>query len=234
MSTKRKTPQVQDMAPISYTDVQIESIRPAITEVERLITAVYNKYGGEGGRNTDYSPVMVVIQTQGQKRNLCGHFRPDAWELRDGGTVHEVSLSSEQLRRPIPEIMVAAWHEAVHLYNFDEGIKDVSKGGRHNKEFQETCKQFSLVATKDGARGFNQTVPTPEAMLWLEKEFQPDYNAFRLFRLLPPPKEPKPNKRQAWSCGCQNVMMAAKLEFKATCTECDNPFTKVDGKDKES
>ena len=230
--SKAKRPQVQDMQPIQYKDMAIESIRPAIAEVERLITAVYNHYGGQKGRNTDHAPVVVIIQTAGVKKKLCGHFKHDAWELRDGGTVHEVSLTSEQLRRPVLDVMVTAWHEAVHLFNHDEGIDDVSKGGRHNKEFVESCRQFGLVATADGSAGFNQTVPTPEAMLWLEKDFQPDYNAFRLFRLLPIPKEPKPNKRQAWSCGCQNVMMAAKLEFKAVCLECDNPFDKVEGKAK--
>jgi len=205
--------------------VKIESIAPAIAEIERAIVWAYNL---TGDRPLDSNKIIVVVQTRGQKKNHLGHFLKQGWETKEGEPIHEISLSAEFLSRPVLEVIETVIHETGHLWNSDADIKDCSDGGRHNKKFKEAAEMLGLICEK-GSNGWNATTMGEELKLRVEKEFQPDYDAFRLARLVQV-KASKPPSMAKWSCseGCTVVRASIKVEVLATCEKCGNPFLTED------
>jgi len=201
--------------------VKFESLVPVIAELERAVVWAYNLTGSRPG---DSNKIVVVIQTRGQKKNCLGHFRPDSWETKEGELVHEISLSAEYLNRPVLEVIETAIHETCHLWNADMDIKDCSEGGRHNKKFKDTAEMMGLVVS-EGTQGWNSTVMGEELSGKVEKQFKPDYDAFRLARavIVKPSKEPTMSK---WKCGegCTIIRASKKVEVQAVCEKCGQSF----------
>ena len=137
----------------------IDSIRPAIAELERLVEWAYARYGGE--RPDGCSPVVVLVQTRGAKKKACGWFWAERWSTREGALRHELTLTAEQLSRPVPEILATTIHEVVHFFARDNGIQDVSQGGRHNGEFREVAQDFGLIVATKGSAGCAATTLSP-------------------------------------------------------------------------
>ena len=205
--------------------IDLESLRPALAEIERAIAWAYEKYAG------DYlgKPVTVVIQTGGLMRKNCiGRFWSDQWSTREGDSVHEIAVSSFHLKADVLEIIHTAIHETVHLMNHEIDVKDCASNGRHNKKFKEAAEIFGLEcadpANTPASIGYGRTSLTDDLRGDIEKAFKPDYDAFRIFRNGLPVKPKKEPKRNSWACECTTVLLAAKQELDATCEKCHNLF----------
>lgn len=203
--------------------VKTESLVPVIAELER---AVIWAYGLTGDRPTNAKKVVVVVQTRGQKKNCLGFFRRDGWETKEGELVHEISISAEFLNRDVLEVIETVIHESAHLWNNDMEIKDCAEGGRHNQKFKDAAEMFGLVVSK-GKQGWNQTELGDELKEQIEKEFKPDYEAFKLARgiKVKPKKDPTMIK---WTCseGCPIVRVSQKAILVANCETCEMPFVR--------
>jgi len=203
--------------------VKMESLTPVLAELERAVVWAYNL---TGDRPLSSKNVLVVVQTRGQKKNCLGHFRSEGWETKEGELVHEISLSAEFLNRDVMEVIETVIHETAHLWNHDMSIKDCSDGGRHNKKFAEAAEMLGLVVTK-GTQGMNHTEYSDELKEKVEKEFKPDYEAFKLARQIrtKPSKEPTMVK---WSCqeGCTVVRASKKVRVEASCERCGEVFVR--------
>jgi hypothetical protein len=200
--------------------VEMASLTRCIKELERAVTW---GYALTGDRSQEAPRVTVVIQTKGQRR-MCAWFSPKRWETREGQPVHEITMCAEELHKDPVETIGTMLHETNHLWNNDMGIVDCSLAGRHNKKFKESGEgMFGLVVEMQGSRGWAQTSLTPEMRERIEKEFQPDFLAFDLARKTVQ-RIKKPSTTVKWSCGCQIVWRARKLDLKSSCDICGAHF----------
>ena len=167
--------------------------------------------------------VVPVIQTRGKTR-ACGWFAPNRWSTREGEVCHEITFSAEDLARDVTSIVAAAAHEVAHLWAYSKGIVDVSGNQYHNAEFKKRAEALGLhcpLGRLPGS-GWQHTEPTKELAQRIRDELQPDYQAFRLFRLAYQPKPKSPTKMAKWRCGCTTVRCATVLE--ADCGKCGERF----------
>ncbi len=162
-----------------------------------------------------------------------GFFLAKGWSTQEGEDVHQIAISSEFLNRPVPEIIATAVHETVHLFCHDEGIKDCSTGGRHNKLFKEQAEIIGLECAKPfDSYGHGYTNAGTDLLTAIEKNFQPDYAAFALFQQVPADKATVV-KTKAYICECEGddkitVRVALKKDFDAHCNVCDTDYVLKD------
>lgn len=207
--------------------LQIESLQPVIAELERAAVWARAKFGD---RDVDSPKVTVVIQTRGKKASCRGWFSSNAWSTKEGEPVHEITVAAERLFDDPVEVIQTVIHESAHLYNRDVlpvGESDCSDSGRHNKKFKETAENLGLVVTSSKTKGYAHTELSDALREDIEKNFQPDLAAFRIFREVPLPKtNSKPKKKVVpWICGCPvTVQVASGVTLTATCDDCAEPF----------
>ena len=193
--------------------MEIKTLQPAMAELERVLQWAAKTTG------LDKERVVPTIQTRGKKARCGGWFAPEKWSTREGQPCHEINFSAELLKEK-PEVIVAlAVHEVVHLWCHSLDLKDVSKGGRHNKIFREYAEILGLVCAKPSdTYGYGYTTAGEELAGRIEKECQPDVAMFNLFRIAveAPEKTEKP-KAPKYSCGCTEFR--TKVQVVATCNK---------------
>ena len=201
--------------------MEIKSLQPAMAELERVLEWSAKTTGINGQR------VVPTIQTRGKKARCGGWFAPDQWSTREGQLCHEINFSAELLKESAEVIVALAIHEVVHLWCHSMGVKDVSKGGRHNKNFQEYAEILGLVCAKPSdTYGYGYTTAGEELAGRIAKDCQPDVAMFNLFRLEVEKAEPKPKTpTRKYSCDC--TTFKTKVDVVATCLKCDSPFSIV-------
>jgi hypothetical protein len=222
MTTKTKKAQKKESE--EAIGLQIESLRPALDEIERMIAYARQDMGFLDIR------ITPVIQTQGQ-RNCYGFFTfGEIWQTTEGKGSHEIQISAEHLARPAIDIYATVRHELVHARNFECGIKDCSNGGRyHNAKFKSSAESYGLVCgDKTASNGHGVTTLDPVYAAQVLAELQPDDNAFTLARQIQAKKAKKPKdktKMLKWSCACTNIRAA--VEVHAICSACGDVFEKI-------
>ena len=201
--------------------MEIKSLQPAMEELERVLTWSAKTTGINGQR------VVPTIQTRGKKARCGGWFAPDQWSTREGQLCHEINFSAELLKESAEVIVALAIHEVVHLWCHSMGIRDVSKGGRHNKNFQEYAEILGLVCAKPtDTYGYGYTTAGEELAGRIARDCQPDVAMFNLFRIEAEKAEPKP-KTPSYKYSCDCTTFKTKVEIVAACLKCDQPFSIV-------
>ena len=108
--------------------------------------------------NADFygGALPVPIITVQSKPGTWGHCTTGkVWKRKDTDT-YEMNIAAEVLDREIEEILDTLLHEMVHLYCRENGIKEVSRGGKyHNGKFKELAEKCGLVCVKCGQYGWN-------------------------------------------------------------------------------
>lgn len=212
---------------VAVQGMEIESLRPSIKELERVVTWAYKRYVGE---RVNVPPITVTVQTKGLKKEQLGAFSASRYSTREGTLVHEITFTAEALGRDILDIVETAIHETAHLANNDKGVKDCAKGGRHNKAFRDTAESFGLVvAEPHKTRGYAFTSLGAKLKADVEKLLKPDVGAFKISRLTDTPK-PSRKSTVGFACDCLTVRVASGKagEFDATCQVCGKHFDKVE------
>lgn len=90
-----------------------------------------------------------------------GHFslRDDTWVSKLGGT-HEINIGAGTLGRPIENVCATLLHEMIHYWNYENGIRDCSRGGTyHNKYFRDAAQARGLVVEHSDKYGWSHTSP---------------------------------------------------------------------------
>ena len=198
--------------------MDIESLQPALEELERAIRWVAEPTSvGTGHR------VVPVIQTKGKTR-ACAWFSATRWSTREGGLCHEISFTAEDLARDVTDIVATAAHEVAHLWAYSEGVADVSGNQYHNAEFKSRAEALGLCHPmgRVPGRGWGYTASTEDLARRISDEFQPDYQAFHLFRLSYQSRPKSRTKMAKWRCGCTTVRCATGLD--ADCRRCGMSF----------
>ena len=198
----------------------LESLRPALAELERAAVWIANRT-----LDNITHKVLITIQSRGKKANCLGWFDKARWSTREGEPIHELNITAEYLQRDPVDIIETMAHELCHLQNSFADIKDVAKGGRHNKKFKEQAEIMGLAVEEpyDG-RGYAYTSLTDEFREEILEDFKPDvvmFNLFREIKLVPKAE----NKTKAYICECEKgpTIRTAK-EFRATCDDCQASF----------
>jgi hypothetical protein len=202
--------------------LQIESLRPALAEVERMIE--YFR------QDMDFQNIRItpVIQTQGQ-RKCYGRFTLDEiWKTNDGKGSHEIQISAEHLARPAIDIAATVRHELIHAKNWEGSVKDCSNNGKyHNGKFKASAESYGLIChEKTASNGHGITTLDPVYAAQVLGELQPDDTAFALARQLLAKRKPKQKTTMSkWTCGC--TIIRAAVEVAATCDACGETFNEV-------
>jgi rubrerythrin len=101
----------------------------------------------------------TVITTQHDpKGKTYGWFTTwKAWEAEEE-KANEINITNNYLDRNPEEIIGTLLHEMVHLYNFEKGIQDCSRGGTyHNKKFKEAAEAHGLIVGQSPKNGWAVT-----------------------------------------------------------------------------
>ena len=128
----------------------MNSIRPAIEELERMFNAFVPLFGQE-------MPLPVItIQSKGRTEALGWHCQ-NSWQNGDPDKLTEINLCAEHLGRPVEEIAETLLHEMVHHANSLDGVSDCTSRQYHNKHFKTRCERIGLVCKKAAGRGWAET-----------------------------------------------------------------------------
>jgi len=137
-------------------------------------------------------------------------------------------VTSEWLQSSPYEILGTAIHETAHLWNHDFGVKDTSKSDRHNLKFKAAAETLGLdVSPPIDSKGHAYTSVPMELKERIDREFKPNLDVFRLYRLATSKTTPvaRVKKTLPWICDCQiTVQVARGIELDARCEKCEGKF----------
>ena len=98
----------------------------------------------------------VPIITVQSKPGTYGHCTTSKVWKRKEDNAYELNIAAEVLDYPIEETLDTMIHEMVHLYCRENGIKEVSRGGKyHNGRFKEEAERRGLECYRFGQHGWN-------------------------------------------------------------------------------
>lgn len=127
------------------------------TKMSRAVSQLEHIYNA---LNTDFFDGLlpVPIITVQSKPGTYGHCTTaKVWQRKDGGA-YELNIAAEVLNYPIEETLDTMLHEMVHLYCRENGIKEVSRGGKyHNGKFKAVAEAHGLTCIPCGQYGLNTT-----------------------------------------------------------------------------
>lgn len=125
------------------------------TKMSRAISQLEHIYNA---LNTDFfdGTLPLPIITVQSKPGTYGHCSvAKVWQRPDGST-YELNIAAEVLNYAIEETLDTMLHEMVHLYCRENGIKDVSRGGKyHNGRFKAEAERRGLTCYQAGQYGWN-------------------------------------------------------------------------------
>lgn len=98
----------------------------------------------------------VPIITVQSKAGTYGHCTTSkVWRNKDSEQ-YEMNIAAEMLNMEIEEVLDTLIHEIVHLYCRENGIQEVSRGGKyHNGKFKALAEEKGLICYKAGQYGWN-------------------------------------------------------------------------------
>lgn len=196
----------------------MNSIRPAIEELERMYKAFASLFGRE-------MPLPVItIQSKGRKNALGWHWK-DKWQNAEPGKLTEINLCAEHLGRPAEEIAETMLHEMVHHANNLDGVSDCTIRQYHNQHFKNRCDEIGLICEKYPGRGWAKTSLSDDLKTKVQA-VNINADAFTLFRTTPK-TEKSATKMKKWRCTCTTVRAAVQVE--ATCKKCGLEFILQNG-----
>lgn len=102
------------------------------------------------------SELPTPIITVQSKPGTYGHCScAKVWRNKDTEQ-YEMNIAAEALDVEIEEVLDTLIHEMVHLYCRENGIQEVSRGGKyHNGKFKALAEGKGLVCYKAGQYGWN-------------------------------------------------------------------------------
>jgi hypothetical protein len=143
--------------------------------LSRVLSVLEDNWHAIRARHPQIPPVVIIIASGTRSRNAqLGHFAPQRWNVDATGTLAEILVSGEGLRRDARAVLGTLLHEAVHALAAARGIKDTSRQHRyHNRQFKILAEELGLAVGHDQRIGWSLTsVPDPTAEVyagWLVK-----------------------------------------------------------------
>ena len=166
-----------------------------------------------------------------------GHFslREDTWLSKLGAT-HELNIGAGTLARPIENVAATLLHEMVHLYCYENGIKDTSRGYTyHNNRFKVAAESHGLIVAHHEKYGWSITSPS-DALLDFVLEtgltdiliFRNEYNGISISgtgtHSSGTPILPKKSSSRKYICPCCRNSVRATKVVNIACLDCQIPM----------
>lgn len=187
---------------------------------------------------------IITVQS---KPGTMGHCSVAKVWQRPQDSTYELNIAAEVLNFPIEETLDTMIHEMVHLYCRENGIKEVSRGGKyHNGKFKEEAEKRGLECYKCGQYGWN----TRTTDRLVEYAMERDWNEIRIGRssfrfpgirtgeggtqhsggdtggqTAPGGKRPSSTRKLQCPC-CKNSVRATKA-VRIMCMDCNEQMTEV-------
>lgn len=197
--------------------------------------------------NADFfeGALPVPIITVQSKPGTMGHCSvAKVWQRKEDST-YELNIAAEVLNYPIEETLDTMLHEMVHLYCRENGIKEVSRGGKyHNGRFKEEAEKRGLECFRQGDYGWN-TRPSDRLV---EYALEKDWNEIRIGRnTIPPfiltgtgntatqtgagtagaPGGKRPSSTRKLQCPCCKNSVRATKTVRIMCMDCNEQMLEV-------
>lgn len=217
---------------IEFHDPELDFVQLAriTNEIQRILQVTHQYLGGrplvkivdakaDPIETVPITPIVVTIQTKGQKKNCAGHWAEGRWKQQNIETgefiqnVNELNISAEHLLDERYDVQLYIQHEDMHRECFDNGIKDVAAGGRHNGNFigpdgQRAKARFinpvECACGPDGKsiHGTTHLEVTPEFKTFVDDVLKPDWTVFDMARKELDRGAKKPSANVSLKCGC--------------------------------
>jgi hypothetical protein len=143
--------------------------------LSRVLSVLEDSWHAIRARHPQIPPVVIIIASGTRGRGAeWGHFAPRRWDVDATGTLAEVLISGEGLRRGPRAVLGTLLHEAAHALAAARGVKDTSRQHRyHNRRFKILAGELGLAVDHDERIGWSLTSvsgPTAEIYAgWLVK-----------------------------------------------------------------
>jgi predicted SprT family Zn-dependent metalloprotease len=180
-----------------------------------------------------------VLLNFSRKGKVLGFFAPDRWEGRDGqGSIHEISLNPDYLKRDFKAVMGTLVHEMCHQWQHENGT--AARKGFHNKEWGRKMKDVGLFPSSTGQEGGKETGDKVSHYVVEGGKFEEKYGVMREELKLPfiavdstiqKVKKVAKKSKFRYACGECGLRVWAKEGVKVTCGECGVEL-KMEGEDK--
>lgn len=143
-----------------------------MAELQAALQAAFNAinrdfYSGE------LEKVIITVK-EGRKEDTLGTFYNAKEWVQNGKERHEINISANYIgQRTVEQTITTLMHEIVHLYNFQNNIKDTSRSGiYHNKKFKQTAEEHGLEVQFADNIGWSLTKPTPQTAKWIAENIK--------------------------------------------------------------
>lgn len=201
--------------------------------VAGYLNKVFDMLNTEFFENALSRPTITIQSTP----RAYGHFslREDTWLSKLGAT-HELNLGAGTLARPIENVAATLLHEMVHLYCYENGIKDTSRGFTyHNKRFKAAAESHGLIVAHHEKYGWSITSPS-DALLDFVLEtgltdiliFRNEYNGISISgtgtHSSGTPILPKKSSSRKYICPCCRNSVRATKVVNIACLDCQIPM----------
>lgn len=125
------------------------------TKMSRAVSQLEHMYNALNMDKFDGALPTPIITVQ-SKPGTWGHCTVGkVWKNKDSEQ-YEMNIAAEVLNGELEEIIDTLLHEMVHLYCRENGIQEVSRGGKyHNGKFKELAEKVGLQCEKCGQYGWN-------------------------------------------------------------------------------
>lgn len=138
------------------------SLQPIISKLEILFSKMNEAFFCGA-----LQPPTIAVSSKGRKKCSGWCTTQKVWSnknCQEHEGHFEINICAEFLQTPFENISEILLHEMAHLYNIQNGVKDVSRSGTyHNKNFKKAAEEHGLIVTKDKRYGFCYTALNEEA-----------------------------------------------------------------------
>lgn len=173
-------------------------------------------------------PVLLI---QSRRKNILGTCSVNRiWaskKVKKAKKNYEITISAENLNRPIEEIVATLLHEMIHLHCSLNDIKDTSNNHvYHNKKFKVEAESHGLIITCIETIGWSITTLKEETKK-LIATFKINEKLFEYYRNVPQLSRiaKEKTKRNKYKCPC-NICITSTKELNIICGICKDPFVK--------
>ncbi len=193
-----------------------------MAEMQAALQAAFNAINRDF-YNNELEKVIITVK-EGRKEGTLGTFCTAKEWVQNGKERHEINISANYIgSRTVEQTIVTLMHEMVHLYNFQNEIKDTSRGGvYHNKKFKETAEAHGLKIEFSDQIGWSLTTPTPETKQWIKDNIP--IKAFGIYKQVADKQSGGKATKQSMVkkvCPCCGNIARVTSEFKLICGECN-------------
>ena len=145
-----------------------------------------------------------------------------AWVKEGSDGFYEINVTAEYLNRPLHEVCATLLHEMVHLGNFMDGVKDVSRGATyHNKKFKTTAEAHGLIIEHTEKYGWTKTSLQDFTKDFIDSLQLSPFAIHRQKQLVAQKTGGKKSSSRKYVCPICGTSIRATKEVRISCIDCD-------------